>query len=222
MTEPGLRPRNPGVFPGPWALIAVIRACRRRARGVRTNGDRLARSPAAPASAKTNRSPARSATPSWTRPRTARSERPVDFVHVVRDVESPPHWDELREVAAQLSRARLHLFVTRTRPDNVTVEHPPGRPDSTLSARILTDPASAEIHICGSTPFVTDMRAVVQAAGVPAHPIRYDASHSPRTVDTPGPAPHPGPFQVSYQPLGATAQWTPSREHASNWRSPRA
>ncbi|MFM9696985.1 ferredoxin reductase domain-containing protein [Streptomyces europaeiscabiei] len=108
----------------------------------------------------------------------ARSARPVDFVHVVRDIESLPHWDELQRAAAQLGRARLHLYVTRPRQEDAAVEHNPGRPDGTLIAGILTDPASTEVHMCGSTSFVTDMRAAAQAAGVPASSIRYDAFYS--------------------------------------------
>ncbi|MEV0222104.1 MOSC domain-containing protein [Streptomyces sp. NPDC050704] len=140
----------------------------------------------------------------------ARSERPVDFVHVVPDIESLPHWDELRQAIARLSRARLHLYVTGQRPGDAAMEHHPGRPDATRVAGILTDPASTEVHLCGPTPFVTDMRAAVRAAGVPASSIRYDTFYSPRTVDiTPRPAPHAGPFQVTYRPSGATAKWNP-------------
>lgn len=139
----------------------------------------------------------------------AHSERPVDFVHVVRDIESLPHWDELQRAAARLRRARLHLYVTRPRQEDAAVEHNPGRPDGTLIAGILTDPASTEVHMCGSISFVTDMRAAAQAAGVPTSSIRYDAFYSPRTVDlTPRPAPHAGPFQVTYRASGVTAKWS--------------
>ncbi|MFC4508088.1 MULTISPECIES: MOSC domain-containing protein [Streptomyces] len=140
----------------------------------------------------------------------ARSERPVNFVHVVRDLESLPHWDELQEAAAQLSRVRIHLYVTRPRPEDAAVEHRRGRPDRALITGILTDPPSTEVHLCGPTSFVTAMRTTVQTAGVPASSIRYDAFYSPRTVDvTPRPAPHTGPFQVTYRPSGTTAKWTP-------------
>ncbi|WP_093622855.1 2Fe-2S iron-sulfur cluster-binding protein [Streptomyces sp. 3213.3] len=90
------------------------------------------------------------------------------------------------------------------------MDHNPGRPDGTRSTGILTDPASTEVHLCGPAPFVTDMRAAVQAAGVPANSIRYDVFYSPRTVDiTPRPAPHTGPFQVTYKSSGVTAKWSP-------------
>lgn len=139
-----------------------------------------------------------------------RSERPVDFVHVVRDIESLPHWEELQQAAVQLSRARLHLYVTGPRPEDTAVDHNPGRPDGTRITGILTDPASTEVHLCGPAPFVTDMRAAVQAAGVPASSIGYDVFYSPRTVDiTPRPAPHAGPFQVTYKSSGVTAKWSP-------------
>ncbi|MEU9918578.1 MOSC domain-containing protein [Streptomyces sp. NPDC051001] len=140
----------------------------------------------------------------------ARSERRVDFVHVVRDLGSLPHWDELQQAAARLNRGRLHLYVTRPRPEDTVPEHHPGRPDGTLITGILTDPASTEVHLCGPTSFVNDMRAAITAAGVPANSIRYDAFYSPRTVDiTPRPAPHAGPFHVTYQASGATAKWSP-------------
>ncbi|MFJ4789742.1 MOSC domain-containing protein [Streptomyces sp. NPDC088794] len=139
-----------------------------------------------------------------------RSERPVDFVHVVRDIAGLPHWNELQRAAAQLSRVRLHLHVTRPRPENATVEHHHGRPDDAILTDLLTDPASTEVHLCGPTPFVTAMRKAVQAAGVPAGSIRYDAFYSPRTVDvTPRPAAHEGPFQVTYRSAGTTTKWTP-------------
>ncbi len=140
----------------------------------------------------------------------ARSARPVDFVHVVRDTGSLPHWDELQEAAARLSRARLRLYVTRPRPEDAAVEHHRGRPDPALVTGILTDPASTEVQLCGPTSFVTGMRTAVQAAGVPADSIRYDAFYSPRTVDiAPRPAPHPGPFEVTCRASGVTAKWTP-------------
>jgi uncharacterized protein len=140
----------------------------------------------------------------------ARSERPVDFVHVVRDLGSLPHRDELQHDVRRLPRGRLHLYVTRPRPEDTMAEHHPGRPDGTLITGILTDPASTEVHLCGPTSFMTDMRAAVLAAGVPANSIRYDAFYAPRTVDiTPRPAPYAGPFQVTYRATGATAKWTP-------------
>lgn len=112
-----------------------------------------------------------------------RSERPVDFVHVVRDIENLTHWDELQQATVQLRRSRLHLYVTGPRPEDTAMGHNPGRPDGTRITGILTDPASTEVHLCGPAPFVTDMRAAVQAAGVPASSIRYDVFYSPRTVD---------------------------------------
>lgn len=78
-----------------------------------------------------------------------RSERPVDFVHLVRDIESLPHWDELQQAAVQLRRARLHLYVTGPRPEDTAMDHNPGRPDGTRITGILTDPASTEVHLCG-------------------------------------------------------------------------
>jgi ferredoxin-NADP reductase/uncharacterized protein YcbX len=140
----------------------------------------------------------------------ARSERPVDFVHVVRDVDRLPHWGELEEAAAQMSRTRLHLCVTQPRLGDAAATYRHGRPDRSLITSILADPVSTQVHLCGPTPFVRDMTAVVQAAGVPASSIRYDAFYSPRTVDvTPRPAPHAGPFQVTYRSSGATAKWRP-------------
>lgn len=90
------------------------------------------------------------------------------------------------------------------------MEHRPGRPDGALITGILVDPASTEVHLCGPTSFVTDVRAAIQAAGVPPNSIRYDAFYPPRTVDiTPRPAPHVGPFQVTYQSSEMTAKWRP-------------
>ncbi|MBK3573896.1 MOSC domain-containing protein [Streptomyces sp. MBT65] len=139
------------------------------------------------------------------------SDRPVDFVHVVRDYESLPHRDELQSAIAQLSRARLHLHVTRPQPENGAVEHRRGRPDGAFITSILAEAVSTEVHLCGPASFVREMREIVQAAGVPATSIRYDAFYSPRPVDvTPRPAPHAGPFQVTYRPSGAMAEWSPA------------
>ncbi|MER6272512.1 hypothetical protein ACFY0B_39585 [Streptomyces sp. NPDC001797] len=40
----------------------------------------------------------------------ARSKRPVDFVHVVRDLGSLPHREKLQQAVRRLRRGRLHLL----------------------------------------------------------------------------------------------------------------
>ncbi|MGY5014215.1 hypothetical protein ACWCY6_40110 [Streptomyces sp. 900105755] len=55
----------------------------------------------------------------------ARSERPVDFVHVVRDLGSLPHREKLQQAVCRLRRGRLHLHVTRPTPQDTRPEHHP-------------------------------------------------------------------------------------------------
>ena len=140
----------------------------------------------------------------------ADSDRRVDFVHVDKSREAIPHWEEIEHAAVMLPNVRHHLFLTE--PGVHDGVHDAGRPSPTFVGSLIGDPSRTEVHMCGPSAFLQDMRSAAVAFGVGDDAIHSDPFYSPRQdASEPREAPAPGPFRVEFSRSGNVHQWDSSR-----------
>ena len=139
----------------------------------------------------------------------ADSERRVDFVHVDKSRETIPHWEEIEGAARELPNVRHHLFLTAPGPlDGI---HSPGRPSPAFVGSLIDDPRRTEIHLCGPSTFLHDMRFTATGSGVGEDAIHSDPFYSPRQdLSERRDVPSPGPFRVEFSRSGKVHQWDSS------------
>ena len=148
---------------------------------------------------------------------TARSQRPICWLHTTRNRQSHAFAAEATGLVKSLPHARQHVFYTAGEGDGDTAVR--GRLDQ-QSIAALGLPTDATVYVCGPGPFMDDMREALTAAGIdpsrihtelfgalpPINPGVVAASRPPR--------PHPpsgttgtGPV-VTFARSGLNANWS--------------
>ena len=94
-------------------------------------------------------------------------DRPVWFVHGVRDGAHHPLAREVREVAAQHANIKAHIAYSRPKAeDQVGVDfESEGRVDGALLKRLVSEP-DAHYFLCGPTGFMSDIQDALEQQGV--------------------------------------------------------
>ncbi|WP_298850321.1 pyridoxamine 5'-phosphate oxidase family protein [uncultured Ruegeria sp.] len=100
-----------------------------------------------------------------------RSNRPVWFIHGVRDGQHHPLAGEVRDLAARRSGITTHVVYSQPTPeDEIGVDYVShGRVDGTLLAKLIDD-ASAHYFLCGPVGFMAEIQADLERRGIsPEH-----------------------------------------------------
>jgi ferredoxin-NADP reductase len=97
--------------------------------------------------------------------------RPVTLIYGVHTEEELAFRDELATAARRHPQLRIHLAVST---GNASPEIYPGRIDESLLRTTVPDLASSIVCICGPTPMIDGMKALLAAAGVPADQVRHE------------------------------------------------
>jgi ferredoxin-NADP reductase/MOSC domain-containing protein YiiM len=148
---------------------------------------------------------------------TARSRRPIWWLHTTRNRETHVFAAEATGLVQSLPDARQHVFYTAGEGDDDTVVH--GRLDQT-SIAALGLPTGTTVYVCGPGPFMDDMRAALTAAGIdsgrihtelfgalpPINPGVVAASRPPRPHPPSG-TPGTGPV-VTFARSGLNVNWS--------------
>ncbi len=102
-------------------------------------------------------------------------ERPVWFLHGVRDGGHHPLAREVRELAAKRSSVHVHVAYSQPRPeDEASVDYDSeGRVDGALLAGLIDD-VDAHYFVCGPTRFMADILTDLERRGVPAEHIHTE------------------------------------------------
>jgi ferredoxin-NADP reductase/predicted pyridoxine 5'-phosphate oxidase superfamily flavin-nucleotide-binding protein len=103
-------------------------------------------------------------------------ERPVWFVHGVRDGAHHPLAREVRELAAGRTGIRAHVAYSRPHPDDeVGIDYDSeGRIDGALLARLIED-VNAHYFLCGPTRFMADLQTDLERRDIPAEHIHRES-----------------------------------------------
>jgi ferredoxin-NADP reductase/predicted pyridoxine 5'-phosphate oxidase superfamily flavin-nucleotide-binding protein len=103
-------------------------------------------------------------------------ERPVWFVHGVRDGARHPLAHEARELAAIRSGIRVHVAYSRPRlTDEVGIDYDSeGRVDGALLASLIGD-GDAHYFLCGPTRFMADLQTELERRNIPAEHIHTES-----------------------------------------------
>jgi ferredoxin-NADP reductase/MOSC domain-containing protein YiiM len=148
---------------------------------------------------------------------TARSQRPVCWLHTTRNRQTHAFAAEATGLVKSLPHARQHVFYTAGEGDGDTVVH--GRLDQE-SVLALGLPTDATVYVCGPGPFMDDMREALMAAGIdsahihtelfgalsPINPGVVAASRPPRPHPPPG-TPGVGPL-ITFARSGLNVNWS--------------
>ncbi|GAA2813247.1 FAD-binding oxidoreductase [Kitasatospora paracochleata] len=97
-----------------------------------------------------------------------RSTRPVTVLHADRSPGEHALRARTRELAGQLSDARVEFWYEQPGADEPDAH--PGRID--LTGSVI--PGNARVYLCGPLPFMREARAQLLRAGIPARRIRYE------------------------------------------------
>ena len=103
-------------------------------------------------------------------------ERPVWFVHGVRDGAHHPLAREVRALAVRRPGIRVHIAYSRPRPED-QLGHDydsEGRIDGALLAALVGD-LDADFLLCGPTGFMADVQTELERRGVPAERIHTES-----------------------------------------------
>jgi uncharacterized protein len=103
-------------------------------------------------------------------------ERPVWFVHGVRDGAHHPLAHEVRALATRRAGIRAHVAYSRPRPED-ELGHDydsEGRIDGALLAALVGD-LDADFLLCGPTGFMADVQTELERRGVPAERIHTES-----------------------------------------------
>ena len=103
-------------------------------------------------------------------------DRPVWFVHGVRDGAHHPLARELRALAAARPGIHLHVAYSRPRPeDEAGIDYDStDRVDGALLARVVDDP-NAHYLLCGPTRFMAEVHSALEHRGVPSEHIHTES-----------------------------------------------
>ena len=152
----------------------------------------------------------------------ARSTRPVLWLHAARDGKHHPFATEVRRLVADLSRGRS--YVSFSRPEaadrlgtDFDVE---GYLSRAAFDKIGLTP-DADVYLCGPTRFMTDMKAALAELGLSPDRIHNEIfsggeSLTPGVAGGEAKAPHRPPVDLETGPLvsfarsGVAAHWNPS------------
>ncbi len=102
-------------------------------------------------------------------------DRPVWFVHGVRDGSHHPLAREARKLAADRPNINLHFAYSRPRPEDRLGRDfdGEGRVDGALLKRLVNEP-SAHYFLCGPTGFMSDIQEALERQGVPDEHIHTE------------------------------------------------
>ncbi len=103
-------------------------------------------------------------------------ERPVWFVHGVRDGGHHPLAREVRELAARRAGIRVHVAYSRPRAEDQTgIDYDSdGRVDGALLAGLIEN-IDAHYYLCGPTRFMADLQTDLERRDVPAEHIHTES-----------------------------------------------
>ncbi|MHC4732818.1 MAG: FAD-binding oxidoreductase [Planctomycetota bacterium] len=103
-------------------------------------------------------------------------ERPVWFVHGVRDGGHHPLAREVRELRAKHTGIRVHVAYSRPRPeDEIGVDYDSeGRVDGVLLASLIED-VDAHYFLCGPTRFMADLQTDLERRDILAEHIHTES-----------------------------------------------
>jgi uncharacterized protein len=113
--------------------------------------------------------------------------RPVWFVHGAREGRFHAFRDEVQALAQQNPNLRLHFAYSRPSPIDAGY-HSTGYVDADLIQSLA--PPNAEYFLCGSPPFVDEIRAGLNRAGVPENRVFFEIFAKARPATTAAEAPH--------------------------------
>ena len=103
-------------------------------------------------------------------------ERPVWFVHGVRDGAHHPLAREVRDLVASRAGIRLHVAYSRPRPEDETgIDYDSeGRVDGALLAALIEE-FDAHYFLCGPTGFMADLQTALERRNIPAEQIHTES-----------------------------------------------
>jgi ferredoxin-NADP reductase/MOSC domain-containing protein YiiM len=152
----------------------------------------------------------------------ARSTRPLLWLHAARDGKHFPFAVEVRRLVADLAHGRTYVCFSSPRPsDRLGADFDAsGRLSRAIFDRAGLTP-DADVYLCGPTPFMADMRAVLAELGVKPDRVHVEIfnggeSSTPGVVGATTKTPHPPPNEletgpvVSFARSGIAAHWDPS------------
>ncbi len=102
----------------------------------------------------------------------AGDERPVWFVHGVRDGRHHPFAEEVRALARRRPGIRVHFRYSRPLPEDRGYDDV-GRIDAALLDRLDPGPEAHWI-LCGPTSFLVDIRSALERRGVPETQVQHE------------------------------------------------
>ena len=103
-------------------------------------------------------------------------ERPVWFVHGVRDGGHHPLAREVRDLVARRAGIQLHVAYSRPRPEDQSgIDYDSeGRVDGALLAGLIEE-FDAHYFLCGPTGFMADLQTALERRNVPAEQIHTES-----------------------------------------------
>lgn len=148
---------------------------------------------------------------------TARSTRPVWWLHGARDGQHHPFGQEIRRLAGELAQVRSYVCFSRPGPGDAL-----GRDFDAVGHLSLDEvglPRDADVYLCGPARFMAEMRQALASAGFTAERIHMELFVGSEPI-TPGVvraarrAPHSleggtGPV-VSFARSGISVHWKPA------------
>ena len=104
------------------------------------------------------------------------NERPVWFVHGVRDGGHHPLAREVRELATRRTGIRVHVAYSRPRPeDEIGIDYDSeGRVDGALLGSLIED-VDAHYYLCGPTRFMADLQTGLECRDIPSDHIHTES-----------------------------------------------
>lgn len=129
--------------------------------------------------------------------------RRVRVLHVDRTAAGLPLWNEVRDACAALGDAEASVFLTRETPAAAAaLGATAGRPaaDAIAAALAELDVAGTDVYVCGPAGFTADVRAAVEASGVPAEHVHAEVFFSPTAAELTEPRPPStsGPHRITF------------------------
>ncbi|GGJ85171.1 MOSC domain-containing protein [Pseudomonas matsuisoli] len=134
-----------------------------------------------------------------------RYDNPIRIVHSVRRWQELALWDEVKSLASNLPNCVATLHITAL-PGEIE-DAVPARPDTQALVREAAM-MSADIHLCGSEAFQSSVLSIAEQEGV-ADRLHMDSFVAPDSAVEMRPIPDSGPYSVTFQRSGITAQWLP-------------
>jgi ferredoxin-NADP reductase len=152
----------------------------------------------------------------------ARSTRPVLWLHAARDGKHFPFAAEVRRLVSGLAHGRSYVCFSRP---EATDRRGADFDAAGYLSRAMFDNAGltpdADVYLCGPSPFMADMRTALAELGVSPHRIHIEIfnggeSSTPGVTGAVTKPPHPPPLDLETGPLvsfarsGIAAHWNPS------------